>query len=589
MNKTEESVSAWQDYRRLLTYVRPYWMAFAVSVFGYALYAGASTGLAELMKYLIDSIQNAQVSQERWLFPSLMVAVFAVRGLGTFLGTYYMEYVGRHLVHALRCDLFNRLLILPSAFFDQESSGHLISKVTFNVEQVTEAATKAVTILVREGLFVIGLLIYLFYNNWQLSLVFLAITPLIGLVVSYASRRFRRISRRIQNSMGDVTHVASEAISGYRVVRTFGGEAYERERFLHASLYNRQQSMKMALTKAISTPVIQLIIALAMGFLVWLALSPELLQSMTPGEFIAFITAAALLAKPMRQLTEINSIIQRGLAAAQDVFQQLDTAPEQDTGTLVLTEKAQGHLHIRDLSFRYPGAEKEALQDINLAIPAGQMLALVGRSGSGKSTLASLIPRLYHADQGSIALDGRAIQDFTLASLRAQVALVTQQVTLFNDTVANNIAYGQADATEEQIYAAAKAAYALDFIEALPQGFDTFIGDNGVTLSGGQRQRLAIARALLKDAPILILDEATSALDNESERYIQQALDQLMQGRTTLVIAHRLSTIEKADQIVVMENGRIVEQGTHTDLLAAQGAYAHLHQMQFSAESVHDQ
>ncbi|WP_036566312.1 lipid A export permease/ATP-binding protein MsbA [Oceanospirillum beijerinckii] len=569
-----------QVYWRLLSYIRPFWFSFAISIVGYLIYAAASTAFAELMRYLVDTIESGG-EDFRLLFPSLLVAAFAMRGLGSFLGIYFMAIVARGVVHNLRCELFDKYLVLPVSYYDKNSSGHLVSRITFVVDQVMQAASDALTIVIREGLFVMGVLIYLFYNNWRLTLIFIALTPLIGIIVSFTSKRFRKVSKRIQKSMGDVTHVATESISGFKVVRSFGGEEYERERFVSSSNRNREQFLKMEATKALSTPLVQLIVAISMGMLVWLALSPDVMKDMTPGEFIAFITAASLLAKPIRQLTNVNSVIQKGVAAAADLFEQFDSSSELDKGQKTL-DRAQGDVVFKDIEFTYPESEKQILKGINFEIKAGQVIALVGRSGSGKSTLVNLIPRFYDANRGEIYLDGINSRDLTLKSLRQQISMVTQQVTLFNDTVANNIAYGQPNATREQIEAAAKAAYALPFIEELSNGLDTEVGDNGVLLSGGQRQRLAIARAILKDAPILIMDEATSALDTESERYIQKALDEVMKNRTTFVIAHRLSTIEQADVIMVMDKGEIIEAGSHQELLDRQGAYAQLHAMQFS-------
>lgn len=571
--------SGWALYKRLLSYVKPHWQSFALAVVGYAIYAASSTALAEMMKRLIDGIQDPDEAF-RILLPLFVVGMFAARGLGTFLGTYFMSNVARNVVHTLRCDVFNHMLHLPGRFFDAHSSGHLVSRVTYHVEQVTGAATNAITILLREGLFVIGLVSYLLWTNWMLTLLFLAVTPLIGGVVSYASKRFRRISQRIQHSMGDVTHVASEALSGYRVVRTHGAEVFEKTRFAKASEYNRQQSMKEALTKAISTPVIQLLIAVSLALLVWLAMSPALLDNMTAGEFVAFITAASLMAKPVRQLTEINSAIQKGIAASEELFGLLEEPPEEDYGQQ-MPERLMGRVTLRDVHFRYGEDQPEVLKGIDLEVEAGEMIAIVGRSGSGKSTLISLLPRFYRPTQGEVLIDGVALDDYQLSPLRRQIAIVSQQVTLFNATIAANIAYGVPDADPAAIEAAARAAYAHEFIAKLSQGYDTVVGDNGVMLSGGQRQRLAIARAIFKDAPLLILDEATSALDTESERYIQRALEEVCKGRTTFVIAHRLSTIERADRILVMEQGELIEQGTHAELLAGGGAYAALHRLQF--------
>ncbi|SFT32782.1 lipid A export permease/ATP-binding protein MsbA [Halomonas saccharevitans] len=571
--------SGWNLYKRLLGYVKPYWRAFALAILGYVIYAASSTALAEMMKRLIDGIQNPDAAFRLFL-PLFVVGMFAARGLGTFLGTYFMSSVARNLVHALRCDVFNHMLHLPGRFFDAHSTGHLISRVTYHVEQVTGAATKAVTILLREGLFVIGLVVYLLWTNWMLTLLFLAVTPLIGGVVSYASKRFRRISRRIQRSMGDVTHVASEALSGYRVVRTHGAETFEKARFERASEVNRRQSMKEALTKATSTPVIQLLVALSLALLVWLAMSPALLDEMTPGEFVAFITAAALMAKPVRQLTEINSEIQKGIAAAGELFGLLEEPPEPDTGTHE-PGRLEGRVRFEGVRFAYGDDQPEVLKGIDLEVAPGEMVAIVGRSGSGKSTLVGLLPRFYRPTAGRLLIDGVEQGEYRLAPLRRQIALVSQQVTLFNASIADNIAYGVSGADPAAIEAAARAAHAHEFIERMPHGYDSVVGENGVMLSGGQRQRLAIARAIFKDAPLLVLDEATSALDTESERHIQAALEEVCQGRTTFVIAHRLSTIERADRILVMEQGEIIEQGSHDELLARDGAYAALHRLQF--------
>ena len=526
-------------------------------------------------------LQEVTADTLRFALPAAVVVIVALRGMGSYLGNYYITLVAESVIKRLREDLFGRMLVLPGAFYNHNSSGHLISLITFNVEQVAGAATRAIKVLIREGLTVVALFSYLFWKNWKLSLVFLVAAPLIGLVVSYTTKLFRKYSRRIQNSMGGVTHVTNEAVKGFQVVKAYGGTEYESERFQQAGAYNLKQRLKLARVKEISTPVVQVITFAALAFVFWLGLSPELRGSMDVGDFMGYIAAASLIAKPLRQLTEVNSTIQKGIAAAQSIFSVMDEMPESDVGKQALS-RARGQIEFRNVGFCYE-ADKAVLQGINLSIKPGETVALVGRSGSGKSTLASLLPRFNDDFSGDILLDGQPLQDYRLTDLRKQVALVDQQVVLFEDTVARNIAYGDlASASAAEISEAARVAHAIEFIDQLVDGMDTVIGEDGVLLSGGQRQRLALARAILKDAPILILDEATSALDTESERFIQEALDVVMKNRTTLVIAHRLSTIEKADLIVVMDQGRIVETGNHNQLLAKGGAYANLHRMQFS-------
>ncbi len=596
-NPQQSAATSVAIYLRLLTYVKPYIGFFLLSIVGFLIFASTQPMLGYILKYFVDGLSNPDASlfagvpwlleHAPWLahlkllqaVPLLIVVIALWQGIGSFLGNYFLAKVSLGLVQDLRNALFNNLLTLPNRYFDNHNSGHLISRITYNVTMVTGAATDAIKVVVREGMTVIFLFATLLWMNWKLTLVMVAILPVIGLMVTSTSKKFRKQSKKIQTSMGDVTHVTSETIQGYRVVRSFGGEDYEKQRFLEASEENKLKQLKMVKTNAVYTPSLQLVIYSAMAVLMFLVLL--LRGDASAGDLVAYITLAGLLPKPIRQLSEVSSTIQKGLAGAESIFEQLDEEPEVDRGTQA-RERISGRLDVKDLSFSYPGAEKPVLNNISFVAEPGQMVALVGRSGSGKSTLANLIPRFYHHEQGQILLDGVDVEDYTLRNLRRHIALVTQHVTLFNDTVRNNIAYGDlAGAPLEAVQQAAADAYAAEFIEKMPQGYDTLVGENGVLLSGGQRQRLAIARALLKDAPLLILDEATSALDTESERHIQAALDQVMQGRTTLVIAHRLSTIEKADLILVMDQGQIVERGTHAELLAQNGYYARLHAKQF--------
>ena len=579
-----QPISGVKIYFRLLGYVKSSWWLFAISVFGFILYSVMEPALAALLKHIVDVVSSGTIEENRLLIPLGILGIFVCRGVGTFLGSYFMAKIANKVVYDLRTSMFDKLVLLPSSYYSEMPSGRILSKLTYDTEQVVGSVTSAIKTLLREGFTVIGLLSYMLYTNWRLSLMFLLIIPLIGFVVSYASKRFRKLSKRIQNAMGGVSDVASESIKGQEVVKIFGGFEYERDRFRRVADDNRRSQLKMELTKALNIPVVQFLVAISLALLIWLALNPNLSANMSAGDFVAFIGAAGMLSKPARQLTDVNSILQKGIAAAQSIFAFIDMNEEPDTGRRELTQ-AKGDITWKDLSFQYPSAEKKALHTINLTVPAGKTLALVGRSGGGKSTLANLVPRLYDVTEGELQIDGLDTRQYSLKSLRSQIALVNQNVVLFNGSIRDNIAYGYLrNTSDEEVIKAAKAANAWEFIETLDYGLDTMVGENGVLLSGGQRQRIAIARAILKNAPILILDEATSALDTESERAIQQALDGLMENRTTIAIAHRLSTIENADIIAVVNHGEIVEVGSHQELLAQDGAYAKLHQKQFSDE-----
>ena len=571
-------------YLRLLRYVTPYRGIFALSVLGMAISAATEVALPAAAKPFLDGTFVERDPQfMRWV-PFLIVLLFLVRGLGMFMGSYASAYVGQRVVQDLRRQMFARMLALPQRFYGDVMSGKLISKFTFDVNQVSGAVTHVLTILVRDTITVTGLLGYLFWLNWKLTLITFITIPPIALMVRIFNRRLRGLTRQTQRSVGDVTQVLQESIEGQKVVKIFGGQDYERGRFEKAINRVRQFLLKEQAAAALNVPLVQVFASIAVAIVIYRVTLDVQADRTTVGGFVSFIAAMLLVLAPLKRLTGVSEQIQRGLSAAESVFGLIDELPEDDRGTLELG-RARGEVRLEQVSFSYPGAERHALRNICLHIQPGETVALVGASGSGKTTLANMIPRFYHPGSGRIQIDGHDLEQIKLASLRANVGLVSQDVVLFNDTVAANIAYGaKADADEAEIVAAARAAHAWEFIQALPQGLATMVGENGVKLSGGQRQRLAIARTLLKNAPILILDEATSALDSESERHVQAGLDALMQGRTTIVIAHRLSTIERADRIVVLDRGEIVELGRHAELIARDGLYARLYRLQFSAQ-----
>ncbi|PHS68916.1 MAG: lipid A export permease/ATP-binding protein MsbA [Methylophaga sp.] len=576
-----DTMSARELYQRLLTYVKPYWPVFIIAIVAMLIFAATETGLAAIMKPLMDgSFVERDSDTIKWI-PLGLIALFLVRGVANFITSYGLGWIARNVIKNLRSEMFDRLISLPASFYDQSTPGQLMSKLLYDVEQVANATTDAILTLIRDTLTILGLLAWMIYLNGTLSLIILMTVPIIALLVYKISTRFRRISKTIQESMGSVSHISSEIIEGHREVKTFGSQQYEIKRFDKVNQQNRRQRMKMVATDAISQPIIQLITVLGLSVVIYLATLPEMLEQISAGSFISFVTAMFMILTPLKRLTKINGKLQRGIAAAQSIFALLDEKAEQDDGTQTL-DRARGEISYQHVNFSYDSKKGAVLKDISFHANPGQTIAFVGHSGSGKTTLVSLLARFYPCSSGQIQIDGIDINALSLTNLREQISLVNQQVVLFNDTIANNIAYGQkAHVSNDEIIAAAKAAHAWDFIERLPDGLATQVGQNGVLLSGGQRQRLAIARALLRDAPILILDEATSSLDTEAERHIQAALEALMKQRTTLVIAHRLSTIEKADQIIVMHNGEIIEAGTHTELLNKGEHYAELYRLQF--------
>ncbi len=581
MSEHNTSMNGWAVYRRLLRYSASYWKVFLIALAGMVVIAFAQLAFAKFIEPMLDdTFTEKDPVTIKWI-PIVLISIYAVRIVGTFLSNYGMAYIARSVVRNIRSKMFTHYLCLPTTYFDTTSSGTLVSRMVYDVEQLADAASYVVTILIRDSLTIIVLLGFMFTLSVELTLLLLITLPILLVLVLYVSKRFRTISRRIQNSMGDVSSITEEVIAANREIKIFGGERYESNRFAGINKNNWRQFLKLHATNAISTPIIEFIVAAAFAGILFYVTQPDMIETMSPGKFMSFLTAMLLLLQHARPLSSINAHLQRGIAAAQSVFALLDSNKEIDHGTQLL-QRVKGEIEYQHIQFSYDG-QRQVLNDIQLHIQPGESVAFVGRSGSGKTTLVNLLPKFYELEHGQIKVDGHDIKDVRLDSLRSHIAIVSQHVTLFNDTVAHNIAYGNLEhATQDDIVRAAKAAHAWEFIEQLPDKFDTLVGENGVLLSGGQRQRLAIARAILKDAPILILDEATSALDTESERLIQAALKEVMRDRTTLVIAHRLSTIERVDKIVVLEEGRIIEIGQHAELIEKQGAYAKLYELQFA-------
>ncbi|WP_298769715.1 lipid A export permease/ATP-binding protein MsbA [uncultured Shewanella sp.] len=600
---TSNNNETWMVFKRLLGYLKPLKTVFVCAIIALMVYALVDAAFIAVIKPFIDEGFGGGASKISpvggqldfgtsggfnasrdvlIMAPFVVIGLFTLRGLANFASTYCVAYMSARLIQDMRQEVFEHYLKLPVSYMDRENTGNLISRVTYDTEQIARASGSALITIVRDSITVVGMLGLMFYFSWQLSLCILVIGPIIGLVIAVVSRRFRKVSKQIQAAMGGVTAATEQMIKGHKNVLSFGGQKVESERFYRINDRNRYQNMKLATTQAISQPLVMIIGSFALAFVLYAASIDSLKADLTAGTFASLLGAMMAMLQPIKNLTRVNADFQRGIAACTTVFELLDTSAEVDTGTLEV-KRVRGDLCFKSVDFSYQGQPKKALNGIDFSVKQGKTIALVGRSGSGKSTIASLITRFYSGlSAGEICLDDVPIEQYSLKSLRKQVALVSQQVTLFNDTIANNIAYAYSgQVTREQIEHAAELAYAMEFIKDLPNGLDTEIGENGVMLSGGQRQRIAIARAILRDAPVLILDEATSALDTESEKAIQRGLDNLRQNRTSIVIAHRLSTIESADQILVIDQGQVIERGTHDVLIEKDGAYANLYQMQF--------
>ncbi|MCA3900340.1 lipid A ABC transporter ATP-binding protein/permease MsbA [Vibrio vulnificus] len=573
--------STWRTFKRLWTFIRLYKSGLAVAVVALIINAVSDTYMVSLLKPLLDEGFGSAESDFLRTLPLLVFGLMFIRGISSFVSTYCLSWVSGNVVMQVRRMVFNHYMQMPVSYFDKEKSGSLLSRITYDSEQVSSATSQALVSIVREGTSIIGLLVLMFYNSWQLSLVLILVAPVVAWAIGFVSKRFRKISKNMQTTMGIVTSSAEQMLKGHKVVLSYGGQEVEKSRFDVVSNQMRQQSMKLITAQAAANPIIQMIASIAIVVVLYLASVDTIKDQLTPGTFTVVFSAMFGLMRPLKALTNVTSQFQRGMAAAQTLFALVDLEPEKNTGTHSVA-RAKGEVNVKDISFTYEGAEKPALSHVSFDIPRGKTVALVGRSGSGKSTIANLFTRFYDVDSGEIQLDGVDVRDYELKNLRTQFALVSQNVHLFNDTIANNIAYAAGDKySRKDIERAAELAHAMEFISKMENGLDTMVGENGASLSGGQRQRVAIARALLRDAPVLILDEATSALDTESERAIQSALDELQKNKTVLVIAHRLSTIEKADQILVIDDGAVVERGSHAELIEKDGAYAQLHRIQF--------
>jgi ATP-binding cassette, subfamily B, bacterial MsbA len=576
------AADSWSIYRRLLKYAKPYSGMFLIGVLGSILFAASNASLAYLVRRFMHGTFLDKNPEILWQVPLGVVLIFTLRGVGDYVQSYFPSWVGRQVIKGLRHDVFAHYLRLPTAFLDQQQSGHLLSKLTNNIELVAAAATGAAISIISDSLNIIALLVTLFYMNWRLAVFCIAAAPVIAWLMKIANQSFRRYSERIQNSMGDVTRVAKEAIDAHRLIKIFNAEEHQTDRFEQVNEHNRASNMKLVRARAISNPVVQCIASIALASVLYVAIRQVFTHHMREDEFFGFLTALMLIPAPLRSLVNMSGPLQQGIAAGQSVFELLDQPTEGSGGPLALS-RARGEIEFRNVTFAYGPEKGDVLRDVSFQVRRGETVAIVGRSGSGKTTLVGLVPRFYDVQQGAVLLDGVDVREYRLSDLRSQVSLVSQDVVLFNDTIRNNIAFNAVGKTDAEVEAASRAANVLEFVSEQPQGFDTQLTDRGQNFSGGQRQRISIARALLKDSPVLILDEATAALDNESERRVQQELSLLMKGRTTLVIAHRLSTVENADRIIVLDQGRIVEMGAHHDLLALGGLYAALHGMQFNA------